>query len=578
MSTIPASDIVSVTPNVLNAGGSALDLNGLMISQSTFVPIGVVEGFSNPDDVGDYFGLSSDEYKAAVVYFNGFTNSNKKPGSMLAAQYPAAAVSAYLRGGDISGMTLASLQALTGELDVVVDGYPYTAAGLNFSAASSFSAAAALIQTALQASAPAAAAFTASISPGPGGYGIMTVTAVASGTLVVGQTVAGSGVPANTIITGLLSGTGGTGTYKLSNSPALSSRSMTTSATGPTVTYNSIPGAFIVTSSSHGVGSTIAFATNTMATSLLLTQATGAVTSQGANATTPSAFMQGIVANTQNWATFFTIFDPDNGSGTTNRLAFSSWTNGKNNRYAYIPWDTDASPTTVVPALTSLGYLIQEADYSGSCPIWCPDYIKAAFISGMAASIDFTETNGRTTLKFRNQTGLVPDVTDQSTKDNLVANGYNGYGDWATANDDFRGVFEGTISGPYQWFDSYINQIWLNNALQQALMSLLFNSKSIPYNTAGYTLIEAACADPINAAVNFGAIRAGVTLSASQIAQVNSAAGTVISNVLTQRGWYLQVKDATPQVRQARQSPPVSLWYMDGESVQKINLASIEIQ
>jgi hypothetical protein len=109
-------------------------------------------------------------------------------------------------------------------------------------------------------------------------------------------------------------------------------------------------------------------------------------------------------------------------------------------------------------------------------------------------------------------------------------------------------------------------------------MLLLTQIKSIPYNTAGYTLIEAACADPINAGLNFGAFRAGVTLSSAQGAEVNAAAGVKISNTLTQRGWYLQVNDAPPDVRAARESPPCTFWYMDGQSVQKINLTSVNVQ
>ena len=67
-------------------------------------------------------------------------------------------------------------------------------------------------------------------------------------------------------------------------------------------------------------------------------------------------------------------------------------------------------------------------------------------------------------------------------------------------------------------------------------------------------------------------------LSASQAAQVNNAAGVKIDNVLTTRGWYLQILPATAQVRSQRGSPPMTLWYMDGGSVQQITLASIVIQ
>lgn len=54
----------------------------------------------------------------------------------------------------------------------------------------------------------------------------MTVSAVASGTLYVGQTVQGVGVTANTMITALGSGTGGTGTYTVSFSQTVASETM----------------------------------------------------------------------------------------------------------------------------------------------------------------------------------------------------------------------------------------------------------------------------------------------------------------------------------------------------------------
>lgn len=46
----------------------------------------------------------------------------------------------------------------------------------------------------------------------------LTVTSVVSGTVILGATVVGAGIPSNTTIVEFLGGTGGTGTYKLSNS------------------------------------------------------------------------------------------------------------------------------------------------------------------------------------------------------------------------------------------------------------------------------------------------------------------------------------------------------------------------
>lgn len=50
--------------------------------------------------------------------------------------------------------------------------------------------------------------------------GVMTVSTVHSGNLGVGQVITGTGIPANTVITGFVSGEGGTGTYNVYPAPA----------------------------------------------------------------------------------------------------------------------------------------------------------------------------------------------------------------------------------------------------------------------------------------------------------------------------------------------------------------------
>ncbi|MDG4906034.1 DUF3383 family protein [Mesorhizobium sp. WSM4898] len=652
MTTIPASQLVNVIPNVLNAGGNALVMNGLVLTQNTRVPIGQVLSFPNDGvSVANFFGPSSEEAEIAAVYFNGFNNSTQKPATILFAQYASASVAAYLQGGKADQLSLAQLQALSGTLSVNVDGYVRTANAIDLSSANSFSAAAALIQTDLNSAPPQAAAVTGTIAPAtaavtasiagnvmyvtggtsgvlvagaalsgagvsagtqitdqlsgtPGGigeyavsieqvvastavsatYGTLTVTALASGTLAIGQTIAGAGVTAGTRIVQLGTGEGLTGTYFVDETQTVASGAITASATALDVTYDSVSGGFVITSAVVGAASSAAFSTGSVAAGLFLTQATGATLSQGADGTTPAAFMAAITQLTQNWATFMTIFDPDGGSGSAQKQAFAEWVNNTNKRYAYIAWDTDITPTEGNDATSSFGNIISSANLDGTCAIYHPaggittPAQIAAFICGAAASIDFQQTNGRITFAFRGQDGLVAGVTTATVASNLIANGYNFYGAYATAAQQFLEFQNGTVSGEFEWLDSYINQIWLNNQLQLSLMELLQNINSVPYNAAGYELIKAACLDPINQALNFGAIRAGVTLSALQIAQINSAAGVKASDTLQLQGWYLQVKDATPQVRQARQSPPINFWYMDGESVQQIELTSTLVQ
>jgi hypothetical protein len=572
--TIPASAIVSVNPSVISAGGSALDLNGLVLTTSTRVPIGSVLSYPTVAAVSALFGPSSVEAAIAAIYFGGFDNSNVKPGSLLFAQFNEADVAAYLRGGDVSAMTLVQIQALTGSLILTADGYERNSGSFSLSTATSFSSAAGLIETAINDTLPVEATCSLGSIAGT----TLTVDGIITGVFAIGQTITGAGVTANSIITALGTGTGGAGTYTLSQSTTVGAQVTTASATAVAVTFDSVTGAFVVTSGVVGVESTMGFATGTLATSLKLTSAEGAVTSQGAVTAVAGTAMSAITAQTTNWAAFMTAFDPDGGSGNAVKQLFAAWTTQQNNRYVYAVWDTDITPTLSTNATTSLGNILATLNSSGTIPIYGPDYQMAAFVLGAIASLDFTQTNGRATLAFKSQAGLAATVVDSTVADNLMANGYNFYGSYATANDQFVFFYPGSISGPFVWADSYVNQIWLNNSFQLAMMVLLTNVKSIPYNDAGYTLIRAACMDPINAGLNFGAFRIGVPLSASQAAQVNSAAGRQVDGTLFSQGWYLQINPASALTRGARESPPMTFWYMDGGSVQKLNLASVEIQ
>lgn len=503
MNSIPANQLVSVLPNVLSAGGNPLSLNAIFLTANTAVPINTAPAFATLQDVKDFFGSNSAEAVLAGVYFGGFTGAQRLPSALYFAQYNAAAVAGYLRSASLSGMTLTQLQALSGTLTLAIDGVSTVSLAINLSSATSFSNAAALIQTGVR-----------------------------------------GGTPTNTA----------------------------------TVTYDSIRAAFVITSPTTGASSSIGFAaTSALATGLKLTVAANAVLSHGADAATPAGTMDELVQLTQNWASFATVFEPD----TATKILFAAWASGVSlagqERFVYAAWDSDLGPTTGVDP-TSFGAEVAAAAYNGVVPIFDPDGKKAAFFCGMVASIDYTQTQGRITFAYKGQAGLTADVTNATVAQNLMGNGYNFYGAYATANQQFLLFQTGSMPGVWEWADSYVNQIWLNAAFQLALMVLLAGIRSAPYNGIGYGAIRTALLDPINAGVNAGVIQQGVTLSASQAQQVNTAAGAKVDGILQSLGWYLQVKDAAPIVRANRGSPPINFWYTDGGSIQKIDMTSTEVQ
>lgn len=68
--------------------------------------------------------------------------------------------------------------------------------------------------------------------------GTLTVVAMTSGTIVVGQTLSGTGVTAGNTVLGRISGTGGAGTYHVSVGDAVSSQAIT--ASGGTLTVSAV--------------------------------------------------------------------------------------------------------------------------------------------------------------------------------------------------------------------------------------------------------------------------------------------------------------------------------------------------
>lgn len=287
---------------------------------------------------------------------------------------------------------------------------------------------------------------------------------------------------------------------------------------------------------------------------------------------TPSEIMGAVTVKTLNFATFTTAAEPD----LEIKKAYADWNTAQNNRYMYVCHGKEENAITSAGSGTMGEYLANTED-SGTCLIY-GDIKKAGFIMGTTASINFQEQNGRITFKFKRQDGLEPDITNAEEANYLEKNGYNFYGAWATANDRFIFLSGGTVSGSFKWIDTYINQIYLNSQLQLALMTMLTTLKSVPYNYLGVALHRSACQDPINEALNFGAIRAGVELSELQKADINSQCGYDAATQIEQTGYHLYIGTPTAQTRAMRGSYPIKLFYTDGGSVHSVEMSSIAVQ
>ncbi|MGV4877950.1 DUF3383 family protein [Acetobacter indonesiensis] len=278
------------------------------------------------------------------------------------------------------------------------------------------------------------------------------------------------------------------------------------------------------------------------------------------------------------WAPFLFAQEPS----ATAKTQIAAWMAANSNRYWGIVPDADA--TVLTPnAGTSFGATVKAQSTPGLTCLCNNDgsgLLAGALCLGWAASLNPQRSGGRTTLMFRNNGGVTPTSLTTSQAEAVLANGYSFYGSYKTADSTFSFLNNGAVSGPFKWADSYINQIWMNASFQSDLLTLFSSVGQIPYTAQGDSLIATAVQGTIDTALAFGAIQPNVTLSASEAQAVNAQAGRSIDGVLSTRGWYLLpgASAASAATRASRGAVQGRFFYTDGESVQSITLASVEVQ
>lgn len=145
--------------NIISAVGgtsqvSQRDLIGRVFTANALVPTGAIVEFSGGSNaaltaVGNYFGITSDEYKFAQKYFGYISRKGTTPQKISFAPHTTEATSARLYGA-VKSTPLSALTVLTNaDITFKADTTTYALSGLNFSSATSFADIAEIVQTAL---------------------------------------------------------------------------------------------------------------------------------------------------------------------------------------------------------------------------------------------------------------------------------------------------------------------------------------------------------------------------------------------------------------------------------------------
>lgn len=341
-----------------------------------------------------------------------------------------------------------------------------------------------------------------------------------------------------------------------------------------TIRWDAVRARFVIETTSLGLSATIGAVTGTLATVLGLSDAAGAYVQQtGAPADTPSSAMDRIVGGTTNWFSFSHAWEAQ----VAERLLFAEWNSAQNSAYTYVGYGLE--PDALTPDSSgSFGAVVRDTPYRGTLPVY-GELTEAAATMAWAAAVNFDVVEGRATLAFRQPVAaLTPRVKKLSHANALLSNGFTYYGQYAAAAETYTVFYNGAVGGEYLWADTYLNQSWLRRSLQQALFETLLAYNSLPYNAEGYAAVYQGAQGVVAQAVAAGVVRPGVTLSASQQAQINAQAGKPVAGEVQNQGWHMQVADPlNTATRAQRGSPVVNFWYSDGGSIQKLVVSSTTV-
>lgn len=332
------------------------------------------------------------------------------------------------------------------------------------------------------------------------------------------------------------------------------------------IAFNSQFNAYILTNATSGATSVLTVPSGDIATALGFDTET-AVISNGQNANTVTQSMANLTNRFTNFVTFTTLAE----ASDSDALELAQWATTNYNAgvlYLYVCWDSDvnnldSNSTTVIAEQL-------KAENVGATCVCYPSYTMASFIMGVTASIAWNQANSTITYAFKHLSGFGADVEKTSDANALDAHKVNYMGNFATRNDNFILSYNGAMMGEWDWIDTYINAVWLCNALQVQLMAMFKTANRIPYNESGYAKIRSNCKDIINRAINNGVIDLGVNISDAQKAELTSLLGGDYSDEIKNNGYYLQIVDATASIRQARKTPSINLVYTYGGSVHKL--------
>lgn len=264
-----------------------------------------------------------------------------------------------------------------------------------------------------------------------------------------------------------------------------------------------------------------------------------AVFSPGVNVTTISDTLGNSADASNNFGSF--AFLP---ALTTDQIIeAATWNAARNVEFMYTVRVTDANAVALSAALigvagTGMTYAPMATEYDEMAPMI------------LMAATDYSKRNSVQNYMYQ-QFGLTAKVSDTDISDQFDAMRINYYGNTQTAGQQINFYQRGVMGGggtALVDMNIYANELWLKDAAQAAILSLLLSLPKISANVEGVSQILAILQSAIDQALFNGTISVGKTLTTVQKLYITQITGDELAWHQVQDIGYWVACDMQPYV------------------------------
>lgn len=542
---------VDITSSV--GGGTAVpnrDLIGRIFTANPLLPPQTILEFTTAQEVGDYFGTSSEEYYRALFYFSWTSKLQTQANAIQYARWVKTACPPYIFPVQNNGTVLGDWTTITsGSFILTMGGFTATLSSLDFSGAANLAAVATIVQTAIRAQSGGGAVWTSATVVYSSSYQGFILTGGANDIVThpVVVTVGGGGT--DITATGLL---GWKPEQQIVDSFLIAGAIWATGSAAETIfetlatstdasnNYGSflflnnlnISQSDVVSAAEWNAGMNVMFMYCQAVSAANVVAWQEAVADIGGIGLTLSGLTSSQIGTTTSSSTTISNLQ------STTALVLGQPVSGTG-----IPAD---SVIASIPSSTSIT-ISQNATASGTVSITFtleqfPEQIPMMIL----AATNYNSTvSAVQNYEFQQFAGVSASVSDDSTANAYDAIGINYYGVTQEAGQQIafyqQGYLQGVVTDILD-MGAYANEIWLKDACTAALMNLLLSSAQIPANIAGQNLIAVTLQSVVNQALTNGVISVGKTLTQSQINAVTAATNdTSAWQAVQNNGYWLNV-------------------------------------